>query len=113
MRAGFRNKNFLALDGIRTYPEYKWFTVECIHDGLILYNSAQKKIIKLDNDLQVVNSLDVQFETLKFTKDYVLLKNGLFVEIRSLSTGDVVSVNKWSLDDILTNIHSPGFINKL
>ena len=67
----------------------------------------------LNNDLQIQYSLtDISYDDLKFTKTLILLKTGNLIEVRSIKTGDLVGVYRWSLDDIVTNIHSIGFINR-
>lgn len=112
MRAGFRNKNHLALDDVVFKADYRWFTASCAHDGLFLHNKESGRVVVLDQDLQVVYNLnDVQYEEIKYTKSLIILKNGNFVEVRSLAKGDLIGIYKWDMEDIVTNIHSNGFIN--
>lgn len=85
-------------------------TVKCAHDGLLLHNFNTGKIIVLDSDLIVKKAITVSFTEMKFTRSLALLKNGQYVEIRTLSSGDLLGVNKWDLDNVVTNIHSYGFI---
>lgn len=77
MRAGLRFFNFLALDDIRTFNEYRNYNVSCAHDGLFLSSTNSRQIIVLNNDLQIQYSLaDISFDEVKFTKNLVLLKAG-------------------------------------
>lgn len=94
MRVALRNGNYLVLDDIRMMPQYKGYSTECAHDGLFLYSKAGK-IVVLDSDLQVRISVEQSYEELKFTRSLLLLKNGPYVEVRSLANGDLIGINRW------------------
>lgn len=110
MKASFCNKNSLVQDSIIVLTQYSGMTAKCAHDGLLLLSPSASRIILLDSQLVVKKSLSATFSDMKFTRTLALLKNGQFVEIRTLSHGDLIGLYKWDLDDIITNIHSDGFI---
>lgn len=68
-------------------------------------------MVTLNGDLQVISSVNVEFEEIKFTRTLVIVKNGAFVEVRSQATGDLIGIYKWDISDLLTNVNSAGFIN--
>lgn len=95
MRAGLRFHNYLALDSVVEFPQYKGYEVDCAHDGIFLSNSDANYIHVLDSDLQLKYSQQVAFDRLKFTKSLLILKNGPYVELRSISKGDLIALNRW------------------
>lgn len=68
-------------------------------------------MVTLNGDLQVISSLSIEFEEIKFTRNLVIVKNGAFVEVRSQATGDLIGIYKWEMSDLLTNVNCAGFIN--
>ena len=111
MRAGLRNLNYLVLDDVKQFPDYKYYNVECSHYGLFLYSTNNNRVIVLNGDLQVMASLTLDFQEIKFTRTLILVKKGGFVEVRTQATGDLIGLYKWQMSDLLTNLHSSGFIN--
>jgi hypothetical protein len=87
--------------------------VSCAHDGLFLSNVATGTIGVLNNDLQVEHKFSgIKFEDVKHTKSLILSQLGNKVEVWELG-GSLKETHEWKLADIVTNIHSPGFFNKI
>jgi hypothetical protein len=112
MRGVFDIFKSLSLDGIFTFSEYFSYNVSCTHDGLFLSHSEKGIIVVLGNDLQILyHHGNLVFDGIKHTKVLALLETPGNVKIYRLGQGFLENED-WELTDVVTNIHSPGMINK-
>jgi hypothetical protein len=67
----------------------------------------------MNSNLQKSYSIrEIIFTGVKITKSLALISAGSTVYVKEFSSGKDVGQFAWSLSDIVTNIHSDGFINK-